>query len=256
MVRIFFILLFLAANAAVGQDQILKRSGEVIYCNIESVEEYYIHFYELGDTSKQLLYKMDAALVNKIAFAGYDDIPFLNLEEVLADETLTGTNIMVETNVDGLFNDFLSLHFQYLKPKYGIDIGLKRFSSPNSVNFFFEPRDDKGSMVEMGISLPMKMLGKEGRPLRGLYLRGFGIYTSGNFQNFIQQGGITKYNQLSFGLQAVLHYQIAKNFYIKTYYGLGATIQVDSFGPPTRRADLSGSDGLQNIYGLRIGYIF
>lgn len=242
------------SNGVVAQDLIVKRSGEVIYCNIESVEDYYIHFYELGDTSKALLYKMDAAIVKKIVFAGDDQISFVDQKNLTADEELSGSYTMLETNVDGLFNDFLSLHFQYLKPKYAVDIGFKRFSSP--ANISFEAIDHKGSMVEIGFSLPMNMFGIKDRPMRGVYIRGYGIYTSGNFRNAFQSGSIIEYNQLSFGVQGVLHYQITTNFYVKMYYGLGGTIQVDSFGPSTRRADLSGGDGLQNIYGMRIGYIF
>ena len=254
MVRLLFILFIMSANTVSAQDLILKRSGEVIYCNIESVENYYINFYEIGDTSKQLLYKMDAALVNKIAFAGTDRIPFITQENITSEEEVSDSYTMLETNVDGVFNSFASLHIQYLTPKVALDFGLKRYTSPS--NPFFQSFDDKGSMLEFGISLPMKMLGTKGRALRVLYVRGFGIYTSGNFRNVFQSGGIIKYNQISFGVQTVLHYQITTNFYIKVYYGLGGTIQVDSFGPPTRRADISGGDGLQNIYGLRVGYIF
>ena len=77
MVRLLYILLFVVSNGVVAQDLIVKRSGEVIYCNIESVEDYYINFYELGDTSRTLLYKMDAAIVKKIAFAGDDQLAFV-----------------------------------------------------------------------------------------------------------------------------------------------------------------------------------
>ena len=254
MVRLLYILLLVVSNGVVAQDLIVKRSGEVIYCNIESVEDYYIHFYEIEDTSKTLLYRMDAAIVKKIAFAGDDVHSLVDQNDLTVDEALSGSYTMLETNLDGLFNDFLSLHFQYLKPKYGVDIGFKRFSAPT--NLSFEAIGHKGSMVELGFSLPMNMFSKKERPMRGLYIRGYGIFTSGNFRNGFQSGGITEYNQFSFGVQGVLHYQIATNFYVKMYYGLGGSIQVDSFTPSTRRADLSGGEGLQNIYGIRIGYIF
>lgn len=243
------------AYGAAAQDLIVKKSGEVIYCNIESVEDYYVQFYELADTSKSLLYKMDVAIVKKIAFAGNNELPFEDENNFTADKDLNGSYTMVETNVDGLLSDYASLHFQFLRSKYAIDIGFKRFSSPS--NFFFGSFEDNGSMVELGVSLPMKIFGNENRPLRGLYLRAFTIYTAGNFTNNSQFGGsIVEYNQISLGVQGVLHYQIASSFYLKVYYGLGGTIQVDSFGPPVRRADLSGGDGLQSIYGVRIGYIF
>lgn len=254
MVRLLYILLFFVSNGVVAQDLIVKRSGEVIYCNIESVEDYYIHFYELGDTSRALLYKMDAAIVKKIVFGGDDQLAFLDQSDITTSEAISGSYIMLETNIDGLFNDFLSLHFQYLKQKYAFDIGFKRFYS--SANVSFEAIDHKGSMVELGFSLPMNMFGKKDRPMRGLYIRGYGIFTTGNFRNVFQSGGIIEYNQLSFGVQGVLHYQITKSFYVKMYFGLGGTKQVESFAPSIRRADLSGGNGLQNIYGMRIGYVF
>lgn len=255
MVKWIIILLLFTTNHVEAQDLILKRSGELIYCNIESVEDYFIHFYELADTNKLLLYKMDAVLVSKISFSDEGQIPFFDDTDVITDNALLSTPyFMLETNVDGIFNGYSSLHFQFLRPKYALDIGLKIFSSPD--NLFFQSTEDKGSMFELGVSLPLKMLGEKDRPLRGIFIRGFCIYTSGTFSNRFQQFFVEEYNQFSFGLQGVFHYQISKSFYVKAYYGLGGTIQIGSFGPPTRRADLSGSDGVQNIFGVRFGFIF
>ena len=248
-------LALISAIQAVSQDLIIKRTGEKIYCNIEEVTDYYIHFYELEDVQKSLLYKMDVALVYKVSFGNSE-------EEIIADWESDQNNIrplkklnMVESNLDGFINQYFSIHYQFVDEKYAFDFGFKRFSGRLGGNSFFTS-DDNGSMVEFGFSLPLNMFGSEESPYRGLYLRGFGIYTKGTFRSFFNDLTIMDYAQATFGVQSVLAIQVSKRLYFRLYYGLGGTVETTNSGPRTIQADVSAPGGVQSISGLRVGYIF
>ena len=247
-------LFMLVAQSAISQDLIVKKSGEIILCSIEKVDDHFIHFYEIPDTSKLLLYKMDVALVSKVAFAttviGVDVYP----EKKSGKDALTGSRHMIETNVDGIFNNYLSIFYQFVKPGFAVDVGYKRYNAPR--NFLSQNVDDSGLMMELGVSFPMKLFGKSSLPYRGIYLRGFGIYTNGDFMNGFQAFNQVPYEHITFGAQGVFSYQVSNGFYLKAYFGLAGTKRIDRFSLPSQRADLSGGDGLQSIYGMRVGYIF
>jgi len=71
MVRLVVFLLIMYTGLTVSaQDLIIKRSGEKIFCSIHELTDYYVHFYEIQDIDKLLLYKMDVALIESVTFAG------------------------------------------------------------------------------------------------------------------------------------------------------------------------------------------
>lgn len=198
---------------------------------------------------------MDVALVEKVSFLGLEEEV---VSDVIEEDVTTGSLdkiSMVETNLDGLINQYFSFHYQFVDEKYAFDIGFKRFTGRIGGNSFFTS-DDNGSMVELGFSLPLKIFGTAKSPYRGLYIRGFGIYTKGTFRNFSNNIILREYAQATFGIQSVLAYQINKDFYFRLYYGLGGTVETTNFGPRTIQADISAPGGVQSISGLRVGYIF
>lgn len=256
MVRIIFVILAICSfGKSSAQDLIVKRTGEKIFCNIEKITDFYIHFYEIEDIEKSLLYKMDVALVEKVSFANMEN----NLEEKIVEITESDQPLSkmstVESNLDGFINQYFSIHYQFVDEKYAFDLGFKRFTGRVGGNSIFTS-DDTGSMVELGFSLPVKMFGSQATNYRGFYIRGFGIYTKGTFRNLFNDFSILSYAQTTFGLQAVLAYQLSKRVYFRLYYGLGGTVETTNFGPRTKQADVSAPEGVQTISGLRIGYIF
>jgi len=257
MVRYLIVILSLLGIGQLNaQDIILKRSGESIYCTIEQVNDFYIHFYEIQDESKSLLYKMDVALVEKIFFgndAGIDDIERI---EILKSVVSARRINLIESNVDGLLNKYFSLHYQHVAQKYAVDFGFKRFEGRNTFDSFFESEEDKGSMLEIGISVPLKQIGADPGLYRGLFLRGFGIYTRGSFRTRNFDFFTREYSQAIFGIQGVFSYQLDNHWFVKFYYGMGGTVETNNFGPRTRQADVSEPEGIQNISGFRVGYIF
>ena len=260
MVRTILVILVVCSfGKSSAQDLIIKRTGEKIFCNIEKITDFYIHFYEMEDIEKSLLYKMDVALVEKVSFNNLEDNLEENYEEQIleiAENSQSLSNMsMVESNLDGFINQYFSIHYQFVDEKYAFDIGFKRFSGRVGGNSIFTS-DDTGSMVELGFSLPVKMFGSQAAPYRGFYVRGFGIYTKGTFRNFFNDFTVFSYAQSTFGVQAVLAYQLSRRLSFRLYYGLGGTVENSNFGPRTKQADISAPGGIQTISGLRIGYIF
>jgi len=255
MVRwIVYFIFFFAVSNITAQDLIIKRSGESIYCNIEEVTDYFVHFYEIEDVKKELLFKMDVALIETLSFADRDASGLGFGSEVFSSKVLGRNYSMLETNIDGLFRQYGSLHYQLLSPKFAFDIGFKRYIGRDAV--FISAFDDRGSMVEVGLSIPMKMFSAENREYRGLYLRGFGIYGRGSFISSFQNFFTQEYSLAVFGAQGVLAYQVSDHFYFKLYYGLGGTVDINNFRSGGAQADVSASGGIQNISGLRVGYMF
>jgi len=67
---------------------------------------------------------------------------------------------------------------------------------------------------------------------------------------------VQEYAQAVFGAQLVVPYQFTNRLYAKGYYGLAGSVDIDSFAPSIRRADLSSSGGIKSIFGLRFGFLF
>lgn len=251
MVRCLVIIFYsFLSFASQGQDIIHKKSGEQIKCKILKVDDHVVYFYEY-ETADQIEYRMDAALVEYIDFENKGVLRETVSEEVF--ETHQGDVVFqpkmyaLKTNLDGLWNSYWTLYFEYYGSKTIWDLGFKRAATRiNSFSGF----QIQLNGVEAGLSYELTSFGNNIYPLRGLYARLHASFLVGDL------GFDQAYREFNGGLQLLVKYQISNSFMLEGYFGLSVSQFFDSPRFLENRGDINGDSGILNTSGIRVAYLF
>lgn len=253
MVKMLLVCLgWLMAMCIFAQDSITKRSGEVIMCRIDKVDDHYVHFYELTDADHHTLYRMDVELIERIRFGKEGEPVIAKTQRAILPAFSSSSQTIIKTNLDSWFSGYWSLFLHRRTERFNFDIGVKYYDHE-----LFMDESNYGYSIDVAYLYHLAEVRQNSTYYNALLLRVGGIMNKGEtidfFSSFNQMR--RKYTEIGLSVQLVLDFQISRHFMVEGYFGLYATNEqeTDFF---TRRADVSGSSGIMTTFGARIGYVF